>query len=125
MNRITITVPEELDERLEGLVEDGEYESKSEAVRGLIGERDTSVSEYEGRMREYDRRVSEYEERIDELKTERDRLERKLTAANDPQDDVGELVEYVETEKTLSERKAHAGITTRAKWWLFGMPEDE
>ena len=43
-----------------------------------------------------------------------------------------ELVEYVEQERTLQERRAdrerereEAGIFTRAQWWLFGRPAED
>ncbi|MFC6764708.1 hypothetical protein [Natrinema soli] len=60
----------------------------------------------------------------DDLENERDRLQRQLTATNKRQDEVTELVEYVEREKSLSERKAQAGIVTRAKWLITGMPTE-
>ncbi|WP_222913864.1 hypothetical protein [Natrinema sp. SYSU A 869] len=36
-----------------------------------------------------------------------------------------ELVEYIEREQSISERKAQAGIVTRAKWFVIGMPTEE
>ena len=40
-------------------------------------------------------------------------------------DVTNELVAAVEREQTLSEKKAKAGIVTRAKWWLVGMDDEE
>jgi len=34
-------------------------------------------------------------------------------------------VRYVEEEKTLKEQRRKAGLGVRAKWWLFGMDDDE
>ena len=36
-----------------------------------------------------------------------------------------ELVEYVEAEKTLQERRQNANILQRAKWFVFGRSEEQ
>jgi hypothetical protein len=36
-----------------------------------------------------------------------------------------DLVKAVERERTIQERKAEAGIVTRAKWLITGMPNEE
>ena len=59
----------------------------------------------------------------DELKARHDDLQRQLAAVNARQEDVGELVEYVEEERKLqrrSEERRNAPVWTRAKWWLVG-----
>jgi Arc/MetJ-type ribon-helix-helix transcriptional regulator len=100
MPRLTITLDEEQAELLEGKTGDGGgYDSKSEAVRDLI------------------QRGEQAEQRIDELETERERLERKLTAVIENREEHTEIVRYVEEERTYRS----AGLATRAKWWLFGM----
>ncbi|MDG5821635.1 hypothetical protein [Natronococcus sp. A-GB7] len=114
MPRLTITITDEQAEILEGKTGDGgEYESKSEAVR-------TFITEYE--------RLTE---RVDELQNERDRLQRQLAATNSRIDEVTELVEYVDEQRELEryrERRERmvdqAGVLTRAKWWLTGVPVD-
>ena len=103
MPRLTITIDEDQAALLEEKTGEGaEYESKSEAVRELI------------------RRGEWADERIAELERERDRLERKLTAALDTREEHTELVRYVEGERSYRA----AGIVTRAKWWLLGMPDE-
>lgn len=98
--RLTITIDEEQAELLEEKTGEGaEYESKSEAVRMLI------------------QRGERADQRIAELEAERDRLERKLTAALETREEHTDLVRYVEEERTYRS----AGLTTRVKWWLFGM----
>lgn len=100
MPRLTITIDKEQAKLLETKTGDGgEYESKSEAVRDLI------------------HRGERAEERIAELERERDRLERKLTAALETREEHTDLVRYVEEERSYRQ----AGLVTRAKWWLFGM----
>lgn len=106
MPRLTITITDRQADLLEKKTgEGGEYESKSEVVR-------TFIQEYE--------RLSE---RVDELERERDRLERKLTKTNSRNDDVDELVEYVQEERDLRQRREErrdAPLWTRAKWYIFG-----
>ena len=68
----------------------------------------------------------------DQLKAERDDLERQLMAANRRIDTSNEIVEWVEEERslrerrrTIEERRAHASIVQLAKWRLFGMPTED
>jgi len=63
-----------------------------------------------------------------DCQSEVDRLRSELRATNARQEDVGELVEYVERERTLQERREErrdAPAWRRAKWWLFGRGEGE
>ncbi len=60
----------------------------------------------------------------DALETENERLQRQLTAANRRYDEHSELVEYVEEERSITRQRAQAGITTRLKWWVTGMPDE-
>ena len=96
----TIRMPEDL---LEELAEEAE-------------ERDISRAKY---IRSLLRQRTEYEE----LRSENERLRRKLQATNSRQEDVGELVEYVEKERRLQQRREErrdAPAWRRAKWWLLG-----
>ena len=71
-------------------------------------------------------------EERDELENERDRLQRALTATNSRQAEHTELVEYVQEERSIAKRReereemrAQAGILTKAKWAIVGMPPVE
>lgn len=107
--RFTITVPDELADDIPF----EEFESKSGAIvhhveRGLKAE--------------------EIEAELDEVRTERDNLRRQLQATNSRMDDVQELVEYVEEERSLQTRRQErqdAPIWTRAKWWVLGRNRDD
>ena len=58
---------------------------------------------------------------------ENERLRRQLQAANSRQDDVGELVEYVEEERAMQQRERErrdAPLWTRAKWYVFGRSDE-
>jgi len=110
MTRVTATLDEEQAEYLEGVKESEGLDSDAAAVRECID-----------RAREHadaQQRVEELEARVEELRNE-------LTAANKRIDSATELVEYVERERTLEERRRKAGIVTRAKWFITGMPDEE
>ena len=58
-------------------------------------------------------------------------LQRQLAATNSRIDEVTEIVEYVDEQRELEryrERRERmvdqAGVLTRAKWWLTGVPVD-
>lgn len=66
------------------------------------------------------------------LETENERLQRQLAAVNARQDDVTEVVEYVEEQREVERYRDRrqqkidgANIFTRAKWKLTGVPVDE
>lgn len=104
MDRLTIRVPEDLREEIER-IEDADDVSQSEAARRLL------------------RRGTAY----DGLKAERDRLQRKLEATNARNDDVDEIVEYVQEERELQRRREErrdAPLWTRAKWYVLGRSRD-
>jgi chromosome segregation ATPase len=90
-------------------------------LRAEADERGVSQAEY---IRSILRNRTEY----DELRRENERLRDQLAATNARQDDVGDLVEYVEEERRIQQRReerSHAPAWRRAKWWLLGTPKDE
>jgi Arc/MetJ-type ribon-helix-helix transcriptional regulator len=106
MQQITVKLPDDTAELLEDVTEKEFGGNRSQAVRELL------------------RRGSEY----DDLAAENDRLRRQLQATNSRQEDVGELVEYVEEERAVQQRREErrqANIVRRAWWYLAGTPEDE
>lgn len=109
MERLTIRVPEELLEEIEDRAS-ADGVSQSEAARQLL------------------RRGTEY----DRIRDERDRLERQLSAVNARQDDVSELVEYVEEQREAERyrdqrrrRLDEANILRRWKWKVTGIPVED
>lgn len=110
MEQITVKVPSDTNESLEGYADEEHDGNRSEAIRELLS------------------KGLEY----DTLEAERDDLQRQLRATNQRIDDVTELVEYVDEQRELDrylqrrQRKIdQAGILTRAKWWLTGVPVDD
>ena len=104
MDPHTIRMPEDL---LDDLADEAEEEgiSRADYIRSLLRQR------------------TEY----DELRRENERLRRQLQAVNSRQDDVDELVEYVEEEREIQQRREErqsAPVWTRAKRWLFGYETD-
>lgn len=100
MDPHTIRMPEDLLDELEEEAEERGV-SRADYIRSLLRQR------------------TEY----DELRRENERLRQQLQAVNSRQDDVGELVEYVEEERKIQQRREErrdAPIWRRAKWWVFG-----
>jgi len=88
--------------------------SKSETLRECVR-----------RARDAEQRVEELEERVAKLEAEKDDLRRQLREVNAREDDVEEIVEYVEKEKSAQQRWREAGIVRKVKWTLTGVPRDE
>lgn len=98
MPRLTITIPEEQAERIAELADSDEYESKSDAVRGLIEEA----------------------ERVGELETTIERLQNEKRALIGQYQEHNELVRYVEDQQEYRDQP----FATRLKWRLFGREDD-
>lgn len=109
MKRLTISIPEEMDEELQDRVDASTYESKSEAVRELI----RRVNEYEQEMNEL---RAEHEQEIARLEQDVERLRNEKQALIENREYAAQLERYVEDELSYRE----AGLGTRMKWWLFG-----
>ena len=107
MQRVTVTLEPEQLETISDVQEEGEAESKSEAVRHII-------QRYEEQQQEYE-----------ELHTEYERVKNEKQVMIEQREENTELVEYVEREKDLQEQYREAGIVTKAKWAIFGMDSDD
>jgi peptidoglycan hydrolase CwlO-like protein len=73
-------------------------------------------------------RVDALEDEIENLEARVDELTNQLREANKRNDEVEELVEYVESERSLQERREErrtSPVWKRARWWVFGEPDDE
>lgn len=113
MKNVTIRAPEEL-------VDEWDEEA---------GERGDNRSDYLRNMialgRDYERLEADHEQDIEQLEARLDDLRRQLREANRRNDEVGELVEYVEDQRSMERQYREAGLLTRAKWKLTGMPSEE
>lgn len=114
MPQLSAKADDELVDRVETWAEEHTDGNRSAAVRQLVdrGLRlDDVREELETELEHKDARIRE--------------LENQLTTERERQEEVGELVEFAETRKTIQQRKVEAGIVTRAKWAIFGMDTDE
>ena len=103
-------------------------DEKVETLDGEANDLDLSRAEYLRELIDKGRDSQEIETDLEETQREVERLQRQLQATNARQDDVGELVEYVEEERSIQERREErreAPAWTRAKWWLLGKPAGE
>lgn len=132
MQRITISLPDDLHERFIKLADEGgPYDSKSEAVRGLIHDLEADIQEYEselrdaydqlrqceGRLQEYDDELTstreEYESEIEGLKTQYEEEIESLKAEHESEMDnmkaqYEERIENLETENERLHRQLAA-----------------
>ena len=116
MQKVSVSLREEHIDKLDAIEEAGDADSRSEALRQILDEYDQVREECETLRTECDR-----------LRNRRDELRNQLREANRTNDQVEELVEYVEAEKSLRDRREErlsAPAWRRAKWWLLGREEE-
>lgn len=126
MEQITLRVPENTLESLEGEA-DEHGRSRSEHIREVLESR----NEVDELRAEHEREVADLRDKIEDLERELeqrdarlDDLRRQLQAANAKDERVQELATYVEEERRVEQRWRQAGLGTKLKWRLFGMPAD-
>lgn len=129
MPRFTISVDDDLNEFVEDLAaEDGPYSSKSKAAAALLAEaRELHESEYDDLEELFTKadRVDELEADLEHTEARMEDLRRQLQAANAKDERVQELANYVEDERRVGQQWREAGLLTKTKWKIFGMPGDE
>jgi DNA repair exonuclease SbcCD ATPase subunit len=129
MPRFTISVDDDLNEFVEDLAaEDGPYSSKSKAAAALLAEaRELHESEYDDLEELFAKadRVDELEADLEHTEARMEDLRRQLQAANVKDERVQELANYVEDERRVEQQWREAGLLTKTKWKIFGMPGDE
>jgi DNA repair exonuclease SbcCD ATPase subunit len=129
MPRFTISVDDDLNEFVEDLAaEDGPYSSKSKAAAALLAEaRELHESEYDDLEELFAKadRVDELEADLEHTEARMEDLRRQLQAANAKDERVQELANYVEDERRVEQQWREAGLLTKTKWKVFGMPGDE
>lgn len=116
-NRTTVSLKDRHEEQIEQKQAEMDVDDpgKSETVRRLLDD----AAE-----------ADELRDQLDEVRNKRDELRRQLQTANQRIDATNEIVEYVEEERGLQSRRewretkqAHAGLLTRLKWSVTGLPE--
>jgi metal-responsive CopG/Arc/MetJ family transcriptional regulator len=117
MDQITLRLPEDALESLEDEATDADV-SRSEHLRDVL----TSHIEHD-EEESHPERVRELEARIDELEQETERLRREKRLILEQRTEHNELIEYVEHERSLQERREDrldAPVWKRGYWWVFG-----
>ena len=122
MPRLTITIDENQSDLLEDLTgENGEYESKSAAVRNFIqaGEERRELQKEVDRLQN---RVESREERIEELESQL----RKRSQIEDKIEDLPDKIRNAETYTERRQRKLdRATLPQRFMWKFTGVPVDD
>jgi len=127
MNRRTVGFSEELEEFIEDVERSEDIDSFSKAVREQLKvakqvyETDDDLDD----ILEATERVDELEADLEDEKNRADDLRRQLREANRQDENVGELVKYVENKRTLEQRRREASLSKRMKWWVFGMDTEK
>ena len=106
MPRLSITLTDEQNDRIEELVENGEYSSKNAVVQDWLSRG----------------------EKVNQLESELERCRRARRQMLEQREENKELVRYAESEREAAERREDrrsAPAWRRAKWWLLGTPDDE
>lgn len=114
MKNVTVSLEDSQLKRLEQIQEEGRADSRSEALRRFF-------SDYEELEADYEELNADYEQLVGELESEREKTKQIL----EQRDENTELVKYVQEERTAEQRWREASITTRLKWRIFGMGDDE
>jgi seryl-tRNA synthetase len=99
-----------------------------ESLDEEASERDLTRSQYIRNILESRHEADELRQELDVLQSQYNELQRQLAATNRRQEDVGELVEYVERQRELEQEereKRNAPAWRRAKYWLFGYDPGE
>jgi Arc/MetJ-type ribon-helix-helix transcriptional regulator len=124
MRKVSLTLPEERDDRLEERVEDGEHDSKSEAVRerlALAEELEERVEELEAELEHARARADEAEANAkharEQAREQAEREEELLPLVREARDRTDRL-------SAREEARRQAPVWRRAKWALLGEPAD-
>jgi Arc/MetJ-type ribon-helix-helix transcriptional regulator len=122
MPRLTITITEDQSELLENISsDDGEYESKSAAVRDFIqaGEQEHDLH----------KEIARLEERLDSRENRINELEEQLARRSQLEEKVENLPAKIRERKSYQERRQRmldqASLTQRLKWKVTGVPVEE
>ena len=132
--RTSVSLPDELASYVDE-VSSSFGENNAEAIREALDHGrgvEEQLTEIEADRDRLAEEVEELEAKVDSLEARNTDLTNQLAESNRRIDGAAELVEYVEEERSLAQRreerekqKDEAGVLKRAKWWLVGMPSEE
>jgi TolA-binding protein len=116
MEQITLRVPEDTLAALDDEADEHGV-SRSEYIRDVLESR-----------HEHAENTDELREQIDDLETELERVRNEKRLILEEREEKTELARFAEQERTARERREQrreAPAWRRAKWWVFGAPDDE
>ena len=119
MEQITVRLPEGM---LEGLDEEADEHgvSRSEYIRTTLESR----HEHDANTAEYEAEVDRLRDEVAELERNVERLRNEKQLILQEREEKAELAAYVEEERTVEQQWRQAGLGTKLKWRVFGMPDD-
>lgn len=116
MEQITVRIPEHTLEELDHEAEaEGGVASRSEYIRQIIDQRNDDESEAE---------LERLRDEVADLERDVERLQNEKQLILQEREEKAELAAYVEEERSAEQRWRQAGLGTKLKWRVFGMPED-
>lgn len=127
MDQITLRLDEELLEAVEDEA-DEHGRSRSEHIRAILDERHDAETVDVASLQVAAREHCALQRELDECRRDRERLRNEKRNIINQREEHGELVEFVEQEKTLQERReerASSNVLRRFKWWLTGAPIED
>lgn len=71
-----------------------------------------------------DETLTDYESEVERLRSDVARLQNEKRQILEQREEHTDLVRAIEREQSREDRRAQAGVLTRAKWWLVGMEDD-
>jgi len=138
MSRITASIEEAHEGVLEDIRERERLSSDAAAMRraiDLLIDREEEIEELEIRIEELQQEVRELEARLDRKQSQISVitamvLRSQLSNPDEldalfPGMDIPELEAPEGSSSSIEERRMRAGAIERAKWWAFGMPEED
>jgi len=114
MEQITVRLPEEVLEELEAEADEHGV-TRSEHIRATLASRNDDESEAE---------LERLRDEVADLERDVERLQNEKQLILQEREEKAELAAYVEEERSVEQQWRQAGLGTKLKWRVFGMPED-
>jgi len=119
--RISCSIPEELDEHIESLVDDERFNSKSDAIRYLL-DRGREADELKDKLDSREKRIEQLEDQL----ARRSNIEDDLEEVAETVEDLPAKIQGTESYSERRQRKLdQASLSQRIKWRFTGVPVDE
>lgn len=94
--------------------------SRAEYLREIVEKRHVDNET----LTDYEEKLSDYESEVERLRSDVARLQNEKRQILEQREEHTDLVRAIEREQSREDRRAQAGVLTRAKWWLVGMEDD-